>query len=916
MLLGREGERAQLEGLLAGARAGISSALVLSGEAGVGKSALLRFVRERGEGMTVVFAQGVESESDIAFSALSALLRPLLGHLDALPEPQAAALASALAVGPPVAGDRFTVSAATLSLLAAAAEEKPLLALVDDAQWIDRASAEALLFAARRLVAEGVLLLFTLREGAGDIDTTGLPLLRLGGLDANAARELLQERVGSRVAPDVAERLVAATGGNALALAELPGLLTPGQLIGTEPLDEPLPVGSALEGALTSKIRALPDDAQKALLVAAASGSPRLEAIAPAIEALGLDPSLLELAEHAGLVAVNAGELHFSHPLFRSAAFHAAPPPERRRVHRALADTLTGEEFADRRAWHLAAAAFGPDEAVAAALEDAATNVRKRGGCAAAATALERAARLTPDTKPRVRRLVQAGADAALAGRSAKAIELFDEALALDPPDLVVAEVNHQRARLQVWQGEPMGAHALFTREADRIAADDPAAASLMLTEAALACIVAADIDQQLETAERACKLAHGHGGPAELYSQAILGVSRILHGDVKEGAPLLEPLVALESERPDPILLWTGVALMWIEDYERARAVHGRIIATARRLSAPSMLPFPLAWRSGIDFRTGNWVEARSSASECVRLGRELGQESPFGLVTLARVDAAQGHEQECRDQATEALEIARRHKVGSVEVIARATLGFLELGLGRYEEVVAQLAPIAAYADNSALGNPLVVQWQPDLIEAYIRLDRRDDAEARIERFAREAERSELTWALAAGARCRGLLAEEGAYEEDFKTALELHDRTPTPFERARTELCFGERLRRSGQRIEARTWLRKAQETFELLGAEPWAERARSELRASGETARRRDAAASDQLTAQELQVALIVAQGATNREAAAALFLSPKTIEFHLGHVYRKLGLRSRAQLAGLFAAEGGVPVLAP
>src|SRR5260221_8978723 len=215
MLLGREGERAQLEGLLAGARAGISSALVLSGEAGVGKSALLRFVRERGEGMTVVFAQGVESGSAIAFSALSALLRPLLAHLDGLPEPQAAALASALAVGPPVAGDRFTVSAATLSLLAAAAEEQPVLALVDDAQWIDRASAEALLFAARRLVAEGVLILFTLREGAGDIDTTGLPLLRLGGLDANAARELLQERVGSRVAPDVAERLVPATGGDA-----------------------------------------------------------------------------------------------------------------------------------------------------------------------------------------------------------------------------------------------------------------------------------------------------------------------------------------------------------------------------------------------------------------------------------------------------------------------------------------------------------------------------------------------------------------------------------------------------------------------------------------------------------------------------------------------------------------------------
>src|SRR4051794_9411199 len=260
MLLGREGERAQLEDLLSGARAGISSALVLVGEPGVGKSALLHFAREQAvaDGFTTVFAQGVESESDIAFSALSSLLRPLLAHLDGLPAPQAAALASALAVGPPVAGDRFTVSAATLSLLAAGAEDRPLLVLVDDGQWIDRASAEALLFAARRLVAEGVLILFTVREGTGELDTSGQPVLRLGGLDANAARELLQERVGSSVAPDVAERLVAATGGNALALAELPGLLSPAQLAGTEALDEPLPVGAALEGALGAKIRELP----------------------------------------------------------------------------------------------------------------------------------------------------------------------------------------------------------------------------------------------------------------------------------------------------------------------------------------------------------------------------------------------------------------------------------------------------------------------------------------------------------------------------------------------------------------------------------------------------------------------------------------------------------------------------------
>ena len=356
----------------------------------------------------------------------------------------------------------------------------------------------------------------------------------------------------------------------------------------------------------------------------------------------------------------------------------------------------------------------------------------------------------------------------------------------------------------------------------------------------------------------------------------------------------------------------------MWIEDYERARAVHERIIATARRLSAPSMLPFPLAWRSGVDFRTGNWAAARSSAAECVRLGRELGQTSPFGLVTLARVDAAQGHEQEARagvargarDRARPPGRLARGDRARDARLLRPRPRPLR----GRRRA----LAPVAAYADSSSLANPIVVQWRPDLSRRTSASTGATRRERRSSGFEQEAEHSQLTWARAAAARCRGLLAEEGAYEEEFQAALELHDATPTPFERARTELCFGERLRRTGQRVEARTWLRKAQDTFEGLGAEPWAERARSRARAPparppAAATRRR----SDQLTAQELQVAMIVAEGATNREAAASLFLSPKTIEFHLGHIYRKLGLRSRAQLAAVFAGagEGGVPALA-
>jgi DNA-binding CsgD family transcriptional regulator len=355
---------------------------------------------------------------------------------------------------------------------------------------------------------------------------------------------------------------------------------------------------------------------------------------------------------------------------------------------------------------------------------------------------------------------------------------------------------------------------------------------------------------------------------------------------------------------------------LTWIEEYDLARQLITKTIDAARQQSALGVLPYPLAGLSELDFRTGHWAAAYAGATEGVRFAGETGQETThaFSLVCLARVEAAQGREEDCRKHIAQALEIAP-HGIGGAAAQAVSALGLLELGLGHSEDSIAILAPFGVRVRQHGLGEPAVIQWAPDLIEAYLRAGRNEEAEAELDIFEQQAEQTGRNWALAAGLRCRGVLASEDEFEEHFTRAIELHRRTPTPFELARTELCFGEQLRRHRRRSDAREPLRSALETFEQLGAEPWAERARVELGASGEKARRRDPSAAGHLTPQELQVALVVGQGATNREAGAALFLSPKTIEAHLGRIYRKLDIRSRTELAHLLATEGALTEVA-
>ncbi len=450
MLLARGAESARVDDLVAAARAGGGGVLVIRGEPGIGKSALLDYAREAARDLLILSARGVEAESELPFAALSDFVSPILDHLQAIPGLQRRALEAALGRAAPPVRDRFAVYAAALNLLAAAAERSPLLGVVDDAHWIDRPSAKALAFVGRRLGAEAVALLVAVREGERTpLDRYGLPELRLGGLGPEGCQMFLQSRVGEPVSATVADRLLRATRGNPLALSELAALLTPAQLAGHEPVDEPLPVGEVLGEQLRARITALPTETQRALVVAAANDSESVDDVVQAMRTLGMDAGALEPAEAGGILLATSSTLVFSHPMLRSAAYHSAPGPDRRAAHRALAGTVAGQRQLDRRAWHLAAATVGCDERTAEDLERTAADARARGAPGVAARAGQVAARLTRDDEQRARRLLQAGQDAYLAGDPEHSRGLLGEGALLADSPLLRAEIEHARGRVE-----------------------------------------------------------------------------------------------------------------------------------------------------------------------------------------------------------------------------------------------------------------------------------------------------------------------------------------------------------------------------------------------------------------------------------------------------------------------------------
>jgi DNA-binding CsgD family transcriptional regulator len=919
MLVGRELQRGLIDELIERARTGAASTVVLSGDPGIGKTALLEYAVERAGDMTVVRALGLETEAELEFSALHELCRPLLDLLDEIPDRQAEALRGALGLAPVEIADRFMIGAATLSLLGAAAERQPLLVVVDDAQWLDRSSADALIFATRRLEADRVCALFACR--AGEERTFAVPGTQsvvIPGLPKEEAAELIG---ADRAAPAVVERLVEATQGNPLALTELSRLLSEDQLAGRKPLPDPIPAGTTVERALMTRVEALPEGTRRALTLASCSASMQVDVVMLALSAEGLDATALEGAEDAGLLVVDGDRLEFRHPLVRSAIYHAVPPSTRRAAHRAFADALADVDRPEERAWHLAAAALGPDEQIAATLEATARAAIKRSGYTAAATAFERAADLTPDDETRLRRLYEAARAAWEGGRTEFALQLLREPLERCTEPRLRARVLHLRYLIERLSGSVVEALESLRAAAELVAEIDPEQAVAILLDAGEAAVYGADREAALDAATRARELAPEDGGAEDIHAELVLGEALLYADRAREGNARITRAAGLleqhETLRDDPrMVARLAFDLTTADRGPEARLAAARAVSLAREQGATSALSYALDANAWNDLHAGRWREAYAAASEAASLARETGQANTlvYVLCELAWIEAGRGQEEACRQHAAEALELAHANRLRFAVMFATMALALLDLGYGRLEQAVTGLRSIDQTAREVVGTSPDQFPWA-DLCEALIRLDRVQEAREALNTPARFPVVAREVWAAAVMRRCAGLLANEDAFVAHFEKALELNRQSDDAFQTARTHLCYGERLRRCGRRVEARDQLRCALTLFDRLEARPWYERTQRELQASGETLRHREPWQAEELTPQEQQIALQVVEGKTNKEVGAALFLSPKTVEYHLTHVYRKLDLHSRAELIRLFAGEGAMSVSA-
>ncbi|SOD98113.1 AAA family ATPase [Blastococcus haudaquaticus] len=902
MLVGRDRERHLVDGLLSAARVGQSGVLVLVGEVGIGKSTLLDDAAASATGMRVLRATGTESEAGVPFGGLLQLLRPALVHLDRIPAPQADALASALALRPGTGGDRFAVGAATLSLLSRFAEDQPLALVVDDAHLLDLPSAQALVFAARRLTADPVVLLAAVRAGEpSPLLEAGLPVLPVSGLSPAASGQLVSAHGRRRGRPDP-DRLHEATGGNPLALLEL---ADDAVTVGGLPPGAPVPVPARLARAFAGRADRLTAPARTALLVAAAAGDD-LALIAEGCRRLDVDAAALDEAEDAGLLAVRAGRVVFRHNLVRSAIWSEAAPGARRAVHVALAAALPADDV-DRRAWHLGEAALRPDEGVARILAAAGARARDRSAYAVAATAFERAAGLSPAPTDAVERLVAAAESAWRAGLTDRATGLLERASQFPQPPALRVGAMGLGGRIASRTGSVERARDDLVTAAAESAGSDPDTAVLLLADAILACFALADTATTTRAAARLDELVpRARGAPARWIGSVAGGVAGVLTG---HGGPerIRSALGLLGTGGPlvrDPRLApWLVLGVLFLRERGTGRDTVAAVVDDVRRRSDLGGLPF-LLFLVARDNATGDrWDVAEADYTEGVQLARETGSTTDLTacLAGLAWLQARQGREAACRTTAAEVLEVSGPRRLALFQVWALSALGTLELGLGRPEAALGHLERLDALLTSLALVD-VDLSPVPELAEALAHLGRGDEARDLAGRYSDAAAEKGQPWALARAARTLGLTCADTDLDREFGRALGHHGDALDPFEVARTRLAYGARLRRARRRVEARTQLRAALASFDELGAAPWAEQAATELRATGETAHRRRDSSTTDLTPQELRIATMLAEGRTTRETAAALFLSPKTVEYHLRHVYLKLGVASRAELA--------------
>ncbi len=901
MLVGRAAERQALARLLAAARLGDSGVLVLSGDPGIGKTTLLTAVIADA-GMRVLSTRGVAAEREIAFAGLHQLCAPLLPTLERLPPPQAAALGVALAVRSGPIPEPFAVGAAVLGLLTLAAEEAPLAILVDDVHLLDQSSAQAIAFAARRLVSDPVAVIMTARSGeASAMDD--LPRLDLGPLTIGETADLLDSTDSGQWDHGRLVRFHGATGGNPLAILEL---AAEADRLGAAPPDAPVALTGELLAAYSRRIHAISPDA-RAVLLLAATDSHDTATLARACAAAGLDLGMVAEAETAGLVRLTDAAVEFRHPLVRAAVYGDADAAERREAHRRLAAAIEPDEL-DRRAWHRAEAAVGPEEEAAELLALAANESINRGANAVASAQLERSATLTQDQARQSDRLLQAGEQAWLAGASQRAMVLLDQAMRIARTPLERSRVRGRQGAIAARGGSLEDARDLLLTAADEASAADPEAAALLLTDAVETSFYLCDARSALAASERLAAL-----DPTEI-RQAVgqlgwmaAGIADILGGQADRGTALIRASLAASAEPAEVNdqwrYSWTLVGPLFLRETGQARRRMDDAVRLVRAKSAVGMLPFLLSLVARDDATSDRWQDAEAGYTEAIRLAAETGHttDRALALSGLAWLEARQGREAQCRGHAATALRIGTANRVHLARVWASHALADLEAALGN------AVAAATAYESLQRMLGELHVTdadlWPaPELVECYRQSGSLDRMLPQAQDFLARATAKGQPWALARAHRTMAIAGADDDAEAYFLRAMELHALTPDPFEQARSRLAFGSWLRRVRRRVDARLPLRAALAEFERLGATPWADRAATELAATGEHARRRDATATTALTPQERQIATMLTAGRTTREAATALFLSPKTVEYHLRNVYLKLGIRSRDELA--------------
>jgi DNA-binding CsgD family transcriptional regulator len=907
LTVSRQSEIRRVEDLVAGVRGGQSCSLVVVGPAGIGKSWLCRRASELAEGFTLVRTRGVESEACLGYSGLFDVLSPLLaGRLDRLLATRADAVRGALRMAETQAADPFAVAVATLDLLAMAAEDAPVLVVVDDAPWVDAASLGALRFASRRLAADRVGFLFVARsELAAPFIDAGADSLTVGGLSTAEAVGLIRENAGSWVEDSVARPLAAAGGEHPLWLREAARELSAEQRAGVVPLTERFRAPGSVQAAFVRRAFGLPAQARDALVVLSADEHAPAQVRQRALADLGIPESAIQPAIDCGLICLEAGEPRFSHPLAQTAAREVAPPTQSRLAHEALARAWRDVGESERAAWHQAESGDGPDALVSSALIDVARAARARGAPGAAAEAWRRAVETAPDAEHALRLRLELARDLAQAGRSSEALLELDAILAGGGAADLCADAEILQGQFLISQGRVAQAIDVLQAGAARIGPRDPARATLMLCGAAFGTGLSGTVTAAVATAEAAVVLARPLGGVPATAAGLTLGWFLVLAGEGARGYPLL----LRHAERADApgrardgLPRHLGQYACWMEDYDTARRELKLGVAIARDKGFVSDLPYALGALAELEFRVGDWIAARAHAEEALRLAEDAGQFIHFGHVVLLVLDAVTGNVDAARTYADMLATDGARAGSPSLELYVTAGRGLLELGLDRPRAAISHLSRARELAERIGVGEPNVVRWMPDLIESQIRAGLEHEAHDTLAAFEAQAQRTERPWALAAAARCRGLLAPPETADAAFSEAHRLVAELPSPFEQARTELCWGERLRRDGRRLEARRHLHDAHQRFEALGAVPWAEKAARELRSSGGRARRGPRARTSELTPQQAQIATLAAEGRTNESIANSLFLSPRTIEFHLRHVYRKLGVDNRTQLA--------------